>query len=404
MPRRALAAALSLLTLASLVVVAAADSAPVPPAKDSFYRWSAPLDRVAPGTPLRVRDVTLGATTSSTPLPATQVLYRTTDATGQPALSVTTVVLPVSGTTAPRVVGYLSFYDALTSRCDPSFTLRGGDAGAANVQNSYAEQLVVHWLHQSGFVVTVPDVENEGADFVAGNEYGMSALDGVRATLRVLRLGPATPVGLLGYSGGSIAADWASELAPSYAPRLNLVGTAMGGIPADLAHMLRYVDGSASWSSITPGVLAGLARAYRLDLSPYLSPLGRRAVARVQDQCIGEFSGTYRLASLFQPRYGDPLRIPVLRRVLDRLRMGSAPGHPRLPLLMVAGNQDGTGDGVTVAADQRALAAQYCAQGVPVQFEEVPHGEHTQTGIAFMPQAAEFLSARFAGAPPVSTC
>lgn len=387
-----------------MVGASASDPAMVPPAKDPFYRWAAPLDRVAPGTPLRVRDVTLGAMTSSTPLAAKQVLYRTTDSTGRPALSVTTVVLPATGTTAPRVVGYLSFYDALTSRCDPSWTLRGGDAGAANTQNSYAEQLVVHWLHQSGFVVTVPDVENEGAHFVAGREYGMSALDGVTATLRVLALATSTPVGLLGYSGGSIAADWASELAPSYAPRLNLVGTAMGGIPADLAHMLRYVDGSPSWSSITPGVLAGLARASRLDLSPYLSPLGRRAVAAVQDQCIGEFTGTYRLAALFQPRYGDPLRIPALHRVLSSLVMGSAPGHPRMPLLMVAGNQDGTGDGVTVAADQRALAAQYCAQGVPVEFLEVQHGEHTQTGIAFMPQAAAFLSARFAGAPPVSTC
>ncbi len=392
------------MTLASLAVGASAAPGMVPPAKDPFYRYAGPLERIAPGTPLRTRDVTLGATTSQTPLPAQQVLYRTTDATGRPALSVTTIVLPVTGTAAPRVVGYLSFYDALTSRCDPSYTLRGGDAGAANVQNSYAEQLVVHWLHQSGFVVTVPDVENEGAHFVAGNEYGMSALDGVKATLRVLGLGSSTPVGLLGFSGGSIAADWASELAPRYAPQLNLVGTAMGGVPVDLAHMLRYVDGSASWSSITPGALAGLARAFRLDLSPYLTPLGRKALARVADQCIGEFSGTYRLASLFQSRYGDPLRIPVLKRVLDRLVMGSAPGSPRMPLLMVAGNLDGTGDGVTVVADQRALAAQYCAQGVPVDFEEVQHGEHTQTGIAFMPQAAAFLSARFAGVPPVSTC
>ena len=35
-----------------------------------------------------------------------------------------------------------------------------------------------------------------------------------------------TPTGMLGYSGGSIATEWASELAPSYAPELNIIGAA----------------------------------------------------------------------------------------------------------------------------------------------------------------------------------
>jgi hypothetical protein len=59
---------------------------------------------------------------------------------------------------------------------------------------------------------------------------------------------------------------------------------------------------------------------------------------------------------------------------------------------------------VTIAADQRALAQEYCRQGVPVDFEEVPHGEHTQVGVAFMPQAFAFLTARFAAVPPPSNC
>jgi hypothetical protein len=376
------------------------------PSHDGFYRYtgSRPLSEIAPGTPLRERTVTLGATTDETPLTATQVLYRTTDTTGHAVVSVTTVVLPVTDAVVPRVVAYLSFYDAFVSQCDPSFTLRGGEPGSANAGQAEAEQAVVHSLRAQGYVVTVPDFENETLDFMSGTESGMSALDAVKATLAVLELGRSTPVGMMGYSGGSLAADWASELAPRYAPQLNLVGVAEGGMPVHLAHILTYVDGSPKWSSIMPAILLGVARSYHLDLTPYLSAYGAKVVEADAHECIGQFAGNLTLKQLLKPQYVDLAHVTVLRKVLDALVMGSVPGHPTEPLLVVAGNLDGTGDGVTIAGDMLALAEEYCQQGVPVDYEEVRHGEHTQTGFAFMPQAFAFLAARFAGTPPVSSC
>jgi hypothetical protein len=405
-PRRLLALAAAVLTVAAFTGTSSAAPALQDPAHDAFYRYTGrtPLSRIAPGTPLKQREVTLGAMTDGTPLPAQQILYRTADAAGHPALSVTTVVLPESGTVAPRVVGYLSFYDALGPQCDPSYTLRGGDPGTANEDTGYAEQAVVYSLHAQGYIVTVPDVENTTLDFGAGAAYGRSSLDAVRATLAVLKLGAATPVGLMGYSGGSIASDWASELAPSYAPQLNIVGVAQGGMPVDFAHILTYVDGTPDWSKVMPASLIGIARSYHVDLAPYLSDYGRKVLRADAGRCIAEFAGGITFAKLFQPQYRDPLRVPELKRLFAVTRMGTVAGHPRGPLLMVAGNLDGTGDGITIAADQRALALEYCSQGVPVTYEEVPHGEHTQVGFAFMPQAMAFLADRFAGLPPVSTC
>lgn len=404
-PRAALIG-VAVLSLAGFAGSSSAAPGAPPPNHDAFYRYTGrtPLSEILPGTPLRERRVTLGAMTSGTPLPAEQVLYRTTDATGHPALSVTTIVLPSTGTATPMVVGYLSFYDALGPQCDPSFTLRGGDPGTANQGTAEAEQAVVHALRAQRYIVTVPDTENETLDFGAGTVYGRSALDAVKATLAVLKLNRATPVGLLGYSGGSIAADFASELAPRYAPRLNVVGVAEGGMPANFAHILRYVDGTAKWSAVMPAALMGVARAYHLDLSPYLSASGEKVVKADSDKCIAQFIGNLRMRRLLKPQYAHIARVPIFKKLLARLVMGSAPGHPAGPLLMVAGNLDGTGDGVTIAADQKALAAEYCRQGVSVDFEEVPHGEHTQVGVAFMPQAFAFLGARFAGVPPASNC
>lgn len=404
--RRTALLAAAALSLGGFSGVSSAAPATQDPAHDGFYRYTGrtPLSRIAPGTPLKQRDVTLGAMTSGTPLPAQQILYRTTDAAGHPSLSVTTVVLPATGTASPGVVGYLSFYDALGPKCDPSYTLRGGDPGAANQDTGYAEQAVVYNLHAQGYVVTVPDIENETLDFGAGATYGMSSLDAVKATLAVAKLATSTPVGLMGYSGGSIASDWASELAPRYAPKLNLVGVAEGGMPVDFAHILKYVDGTPKWSAVMPASLLGIARSYHVDLTPYLSDLGAKVVRADSDKCIAEFSGGVTMKQLLKPQYADVLRVPALKRLFAATRMGSVPGHPAGPLLIVAGNLDGTGDGVTIAADEKALAAQYCRQGVAVAYEEVPHGEHTQVGVAFMPQAMAFLAGRFGGLPPVSTC
>jgi hypothetical protein len=404
------AAALAATASTALAPTAIGDAGTLtPPSSDSFYRYAGttPLAKIAPGTPLRTRSVTLGVDTNQTPLPAEQILYRTTDATGHAVASVTTVLLPATGTVAPRMVAYLSFYDALASQCDPSYTLRGGDPGSANEELTDVEQGLVRTLHAQGYIVTVPDFEDESLDYVAGTESGMSTLDGIKATQNVLKLAPATPVGLVGYSGGSIAADWASELQSRYAPRLQLVGTAMGGIPANLAHNLHYVDGSDSWSDVIPAAMIGISRAFHLDLTPYLSAWGRNVVATESHQCIGDFSGEFpnlTVKRLMKPQYADIVNVPVFKKILDKLVMGSAPGHPSDPQLMVWGNSDGTGDGVMVAADEKALAAQYCGQGVPVWSEQLQGLDHTSAAAGFFGQAFPWLASRFVGAPAPSNC
>lgn len=399
--------------LTSVVVAggapASAAAGIVPPAHDSFYRYSGttPLARIPHGTALKERSVTLGLLTSSTPLPAEQILYRTTDAVGRPALSVTTVVLPVTGTVAPKVAAYLSFYDALTPLCDPSYTLRGGSAGSLNESTAEIEQALVESLRASGDIVTIPDFEDERLDYVAGTESGMSTLDGITATLSVLGITTAAPVGLMGYSGGSIAADWASELASSYAPQLHIVGTAMGGIPVDLAHNLRYVNGSPSWSDVMPAAMIGIARSFHIKLAPYLSAYGKKIVAAESHECIGQFQGAYpnlTVARFVKKRYRHIFRVPILRRTLNKLIMGSAPGHPQEPMLMVAGNADGTGDGVMVERDEQQLAYEYCHQGVAVDFEQLMQLNHDAAGAAFFPQGIAYLQTRFAGLPPTDNC
>jgi hypothetical protein len=415
MPRSArLLAGVASLLLIALVGVVPASAAGIPlPASDPFYRYtgSAPLATIAPGTILKQRAVTLALGQNPVPLPAEQLLYRTADEVGKPSVTVTTVLKPALAAAAPKVVAYLSFYDSLSGKCDPSYTLQGGDPGASNTQLTDIEQALVLQYYSLGWVTTVPDFEGTGLHWTAGHEAGYGTLDAIRATETYLKAPASTPVGLSGYSGGSIAADWASELAPGYAKELNLVGVAEAGIPVDFAHNLTYVNGSQVWSGILPAVLVALSRAYGLKLDTYLSAYGKALTSKTVDECIGDFSGTTpggTIQKLLKPQYQDFLKQPVFVDIINKLIMGTVPGHPKGPLLMMVGNDpnnaQGQGDDIMVTKDVEALAHEYCGQGVPLQYSVLSNSTHEQAAVEFEPQATAFLAERFAGVPFSDNC
>jgi hypothetical protein len=380
------------------------------PTKDPFYSYGGhkSLAKIPRGTVLKKRVVQVSLSSSPTPVNADQLLYRTTDQSGHPAVTVTTVLQPSPATSvAPRIVGYLSFYDALGSQCDPSYTLAGGDPGADNQQLAQEEEGLISTYFSQGYVVPIPDFEGTQLHWAAGQESGKSALDSIRATESDLGVGTATPVALTGYSGGSIAAEWASEIAPHYAPKLNIVGVAEGGIPVDMAHNLHYINGSKDWSGVIPAVLVSLSRAFGIHTKHYLSAKGRRITHTVRHQCIGSFNGNYpglTVQSLVKHRYRHFLAVPAFARVVNKLLMGSTKGHPKGPLFMGVGNADGTGDNVMVAKDVEALAHEYCKQHVPVQLEIYKGATHSDAALHFEPAALSFIQQRFDGTPFNNGC
>src|SRR5579884_1186639 len=381
---------------------ASAASAPRLPTHDAFYRYSGPLEKVRPGAVLRRRQVQIAESGSSTPVTATQVLYRTTGQLGQPTVTVATVIRPAT-TVVPKIVAYQTAYDALGSECDPSYTLRGGNPSYGTAKDE--EQVILAYVN-AGYTVVVSDYEGEKLDWGAGQESGYGTLDAIRATERLLKVPSATPVGMIGYSGGSIATEFASELAPHYAPKLHIVGVAEGGVPVDFFHNLSYINGSPSWSGVIPAVLVALARAYHLSFQPYLSAYGAKVSHQVKNECINNFLGSYpglTIQKLLKPRFHNYQKLHDLVAISDHLIM-SRTGTPREPLFMGVGNADGTGDGVMVAKDVEALAHTYCRRGVSVQFSVYSGDDHTQAAIPFEEKAFSFLTERLNGTPVANGC
>jgi hypothetical protein len=402
----AAAALCTMLALAAGAAPAAEAATPVLPSQDPFYTYtgSTPLSQIAPGTVLNERSVSLSIEGLTVPVSTEQILYRTTGELGQPTVTVTTIIQPLLSLTGTKIVAYQTAYDALGSECDPSYTLQGGNPGDSTAQE---EEAAIAAYVVAGFTVTVPDYEGTNLDWGAGQESGYGTLDAIRATESYLGVSSSTEVGMVGYSGGSIATEWASELAPGYAPELNIIGAAAGGVPVDFAHNLSYINGSDDWSGVIPAVLVSLGRAFGVDITPYLSSYGEQVTSQVSGECIASFASSYpglTVQQLLLPQYSNPFDVPVLVSILNHLIMGTSGGTPTEPLLFGVGDSDGTGDGIMIDGDVEALAHEYCQRGVPVTFSVYAGLPHSDAAVPFEAQALTFLEGQFNGLAAPDGC
>ncbi len=415
---------LALLTAVGLLLASAQPAAAGPigdPATDPFYRYTGqePLESIQPGTVLKTRRLPYRLAGVPLPVRTTQLLFRTTGARGQATLGVTTVVRPLVGAASRRVVAYQSFYDSLNPIDQPSSVIAGSmrlpGGGIATAETG----LVLPFL-LAGDAVVITDTEGQAADLAAGPEYGQNTLDGLRAAFAAPATGisPQAKVALIGYSGGAIATEWAAEMAPTYAPDVDrrLVGAAMGGVLVHPMHNLHYVDGSLIWSGVLPLALVGLARAYDVDFTPYLSDKGRELTTKLRDASIADALGRnpgLTFAQLAKPEYRDPESIPVLVEVANQLIMGQ--GTPTTPLFIGQGRRGeiegtpgskpgiGPGDAIAIAGDVRSLARSYCDQDLDVLYREYPLS-HIGSVAVWTPQAVAWVGARFAGRAAPENC
>lgn len=388
---------------------------------DPFYDYTGatPLADLAPGTVLNTRTVPYSIQGLPLPITATQLLYRTEDARGRAVVNATTVIRPVVPLGAAQVISYQSFYDSLDPADQPSTVIAGGQGlGAGNVN---AETAIIAPALLAGYTVNIPDTQGQTADFAAGPEYGVTTIDSLRAISRsdVTGVGTDSPIGLLGYSGGAIASEWAAELVPDRAPGIakRIVGTAIGGVLVKPSTNLHYISGSQVWAGVAPMALVGIARAYDLDLTPYVNARGRAIMKKLQKAPISAVLGFYpglTWSDIAKKRYPTPESVPVYVRTANKLIMSSG-GTPTAPMFIgqgTGGELEGTraggpgigkGDGVMVAGDVRSLARKYCREDVTVQYRQYPLS-HFTTAVAWLPSAYTWLLQRFAGTAAPSSC
>jgi hypothetical protein len=380
----------ALLVTAGLATPATAAPWPPHPDRDPFYVQPNPMPDVAPGAVLDARPTTIRALAIPVPVRAWQVKYLSTDTKGTPKANIATVIQP--RVHQRKLVSYQTAYDGLDADCAPSY------AFATGINPPAYEEAAMLPLLLAGYTVVSADYEGPDYQWAAGVNSGHGVLDGIRAAESLTGLGPSTPTALWGYSGGALASQWANELAAEYAPELNIVGVAAGGVPADIEAIARAIDGTAL-SGVYFGATVGLSRAYpEIDVDSLLNDKGKAAFETLGHQCIAEF--TVRFAFQHMRDYvtvPELLDVPAVRRVIAENTMGQR--VPSAPTYIY----QGTNDELAITPPVDALVQTYCGMGATVQYVKIL-GEHITTAGTGVPGALAYVQARLNGSPAPSSC
>jgi hypothetical protein len=396
----------TLAVAASLLVVAPASgvsSIPVPE-EDPFYRAPADIASYRPGQVIASRPVDASAFGLPLPVKAWQVKYRTTDARLRPIATVTTVLVPRAAWTGdgPRpLVSYQTAEDGVTGRCAPSYALRAGLQGGFT--GSFSESPIMAAALARGWALSVPDYEGPNSEFLVAGTQARGVLDGIRAARRFRPAGIAghAPVGVWGYSGGSLASLTAAQFQPTYAPRLKLTALALGGLLGDVRATIDAFSGSIGGGAIPMGI-NGFLRAYPgLRLMQYLSPSGQAKVRETSADCLFEAAPRYpflRVSDIEATPHA--LDAPPVARMLRENSPLHIEGIPRVPVY----EYHTVLDEFAPIGPARATLRKLCAHSVRVEYDEKLVGEHLTEIALGMPGALSFLSRRFAGLPPRDEC
>jgi pimeloyl-ACP methyl ester carboxylesterase len=359
------------------------------------------------------------------PLPgrATRLMYKSTDANGEPVAVTGAYIEPTARWTGsgprPLVVvapGTMGQGDqcAASLGLEHPVTLNG-----QTVSVGY-EDLSVYRLLARGTAVVVTDYVGLGATdrlhtYVNRVDEAHAVLDAARAARSVqgASVTADSPVGLFGYSQGGGATAAAAELQPQYAPDVRLAGTYAGAPPADLTKVTEGIDGTE-----LTGALGWSLNGF-LQSDPELRPIaeahlnaaGKDALADLSTMCVGDAILRYGYArSSTWTTDGQTLSeiidsAPQLQEFLDTQRIGRL--RPAGPVRVATGTQDN----LVPHGQARQLAVDWCAQGADVVYEPVvlpdvvsPLLNHFGPLLTDQGAAVDWLSDRLAGKPAASTC
>ncbi|OLF10779.1 lipase family protein [Actinophytocola xanthii] len=322
------------------------------------------------------------------------ITYSSTSATGAPITVSGTVVVPLGANANTPVVGFAPGTHGLGDQCAPSRHLEAGDE---------TEGLLIHQYATRGFAVAITDYEGLGTPgehtYIAGRAEGNATLDVVRAALRLpgTGLSPTTEVAVVGYSQGGHAAGWAAQLAPSYAPELNIVGYAVGAPPAHLRTVAEHNDGGENVGLVMAAGFGMDVTYPELELAPYLNDAGRVAFADIRDDCTSDLS-KYAGHSMSDFTTEDVLARPEWVARVDEQNLGGS--TPRSPVLLYHSN----GDEILPVSVSVGLREAWCDGGGNVTFRRTNTGPHAVTAALMSPSVTAWVADRLAGRATAGDC
>lgn len=366
------------------------------PRLDAFY--AAPNDVPSePGSLLRSAAFERGIPDGAV---AWRILYTTTRADGVAAVASGIVVAPSGSSPEPRpVIAWAHGTTGIDETCAPSVLPDALESGAL-----YALALAL----DQGWVIVATDYIGLGTDgphpYLIGDPAGRSVLDAVRAATQLdeLTLGDQTVV--WGHSQGGGAALWTGQIAPHYAPDVDVVGVAALAPAADLPGLVDNLYDTVGGSLFAGYVVTGYSATYDdVDFDDYVRPTARSTVRELAGRCLGEpellVSVLSSIATGMSAFDGELTGGALAERLTENV--------PRGPFEMPVLIGQGEADLLILPDAQERFARRLCDAGNQVDYRTHPGRDHVglvQTGSPLLPELVSWTRQRLAGEPTPSTC
>ncbi|WP_026313823.1 lipase family protein [Actinomadura flavalba] len=415
------AAVVGAATAVPLAVAAPASAAPLlcNASDDAIYAEQGTVSG-SPGDLLACREVKLSNIPGDIPMKGYKVRYVSTDAKGAKGVVTGTVAIPNAAWTKGG------------SR--PTVAFNPGTLGSGP-QCAFSKQLAGQFVDmyeggnlqrfmEKGHAVAATDgfgyIKGQVHTYVNGLNAGHALLDVVRASRQIPfgSLKADGKVAIAGYSEGGHASLWGAQLAASYAPELNVVGAAAGGVPGDLKITAKALNGSL-FAGFLADALIGLNAQYpEMPFNELMNDAGKRAVEDVKKNCLYGTLAVF-LGAKVENFTKDKLTLDQLYAVkgpdgttwgeiVDRQKVGVDIGTPGsaakykigFPVFQYRGwleeiipheTEDGTRDA-------------YCKAGINTTWRNTYMAEHLSTDWAAARDVASFLDDRFTGKTVKGNC
>ena len=384
-----------------------ADNAPTEP----FYVAPDPLPDGKPGDVIRSEPLA-GAPAGSQ---AWKVLYLSVGFDGKPTAVSGVVIAPTDATTSgaapgstppgssvPRDRPILSWAHPTTGVVD--------DCAPSTMAAVFELIPGLATFLAAGYVVAATDYEGLGTagvhPYLIGESEGHGVLDAARAARNLPETGAGDRLLLWGHSQGGQASLFAGQLAPTYAPELDLVATAAAAPAGELQELLN--DDAPTQEGVVLGSYA--VNAY-LDLYGPAHPTmtAEQVVTPAGETAMDEI---VKLCNLTQSDQITPIAGPVTGEFFvadpgsvepwkDLLAENTVAGSPiGSPVLITQGSADTT----VIPATTTQVVAAYCAGGTKATEKVYPGVVHGLIGYESAADVAAWMAEVLAGTTPADGC
>jgi alpha-beta hydrolase superfamily lysophospholipase len=386
------AGALAVALAVTMVTPAAASSRAerVDAAAPSFYRPPAQLEAgAAPGTVVRTApyDAIPGAR-------AWKVLYHSQALDGRDVVVSGVVVAPTSGEVPDGgrpVVSWAHGTHGIADKCAPSR------------HDDWVRRMpAIKDLISRGYVVAATDYEGLGTPgvhpYLVGESGARGALDVVRAAQQIPQTKASDETVVFGHSQGGQAALFAGEIAPEYAPDLDLKGVVAGAPAAEIEAML---PAAASLPDTLGFVVMGLAGAEAVypdaDRAQVLTAAGLEQSDIIGTKCYGEVLKAFR-KPVDQVIANNPSDVAPWPEIMARSTAGQRP--TQVPLFVF----QGMGDDIVYKVFTDMYVERSCTTGNTVLYRTYDGVDHYGEVEASETDIVDWIDARVSGEPAPSTC